>query len=123
MPVKVIVADHAGCLTPFYERKLNTNYFSESDRRIRYVPGFAGFTHSLPAIGKVRWHDLRRTFGSLKIDQGENIYYVVRQMGHSSIQVTIDIYGHHLESRNPQAAAKTDAMRAFHIIFRLLAWC
>jgi integrase len=66
--------------------------------------------NELPGIGKVRWHDLRHTFGSLKIDQGENIYYVMRQMGHSSIQVTIDIYGHQLESRNPQAAAKTDAM-------------
>ena len=64
----------------------------------------------LPPIGKFRWHDLRHTFGSLKIDQGENVYYVQRQMGHSSIQVTIDVYGHQLESRNPGAAAKTDAM-------------
>jgi len=66
--------------------------------------------NNLPAVGKVRWHDLRHTFGSLKIDQGENPYYIMRQMGHSSIQVTFDIYGHQLESRNPQAAAKTDAM-------------
>jgi integrase len=41
--------------------------------------------NNLPAVGKVRWHDLRHTFGSLKIDQGENIYYVMRQMGHSSV--------------------------------------
>jgi len=39
----------------------------------------------LPAIGTLRWHDLRHTFGSIKIEQGENIYYVQRQMGHSSI--------------------------------------
>jgi integrase len=31
-------------------------------------------------------------------------------MGHSSIQVTIDVYGHLLKDRNPDAAAKTDAM-------------
>jgi hypothetical protein len=31
-------------------------------------------------------------------------------MGHSSIQVTIDIYGHLLETRKPDAAAKTDAL-------------
>jgi hypothetical protein len=30
-------------------------------------------------------------------------------MGHSSIQVTIDCYGHLLKSRKPEAAAKTDA--------------
>lgn len=64
----------------------------------------------LPAIGKVRWHDLRHTFGSMKLEQGENIYYVQRQMGHSSIQVTVDIYGHLLETRKPAAAAKTDEL-------------
>jgi len=31
----------------------------------------------------------------------------MRQMAHSSIQVTIDIYGHLLKSRKPEAAAKT----------------
>jgi hypothetical protein len=28
----------------------------------------------LTAIGRVCWHDLRHTFGSVKIEQGENIY-------------------------------------------------
>jgi integrase len=61
-------------------------------------------------LGSVRFHDLRHTYGSMKIEQGENIYYVQRQMGHSSIQVTIDVYGHLLESRKPEAAAKTDTL-------------
>jgi integrase len=61
-------------------------------------------------IGEVRFHDLRHTFGSLKIQQGENIYYVMRQMGHSSIQMTIDTYTHLLKETNPEAAAKTDEM-------------
>jgi integrase len=64
----------------------------------------------LPAIGSLRWHDLRHTFGSIKIEQGENPYYVQRQMGHSSIQITFDVYGHLLEARKPEAAAKTDAL-------------
>jgi len=69
------------------------------------------FTNAVIAagLGKVRFHDLRHTFGALKIEQGENIYYIQRQMGHSSIQVTIDVYGHLLETRKPEAAAKTDA--------------
>jgi integrase len=62
----------------------------------------------LPAIGPLRWHDLRHTFGSIKLEQGENPYYVQRQMGHSSIQITFDVYGHLLETRKPEAAAKTD---------------
>ena len=66
--------------------------------------------NGLEAIGKVRWHDLRHTFGSLKIDQGEDLLYVSRQMGHSSIQVTADIYAHQIRERRPEAAAKTDAV-------------
>jgi integrase len=58
----------------------------------------------------VRFHDLGHTFGALKIEQNENVYYVQRQMGHSSVQVTIDVYGHLLKERKPEAAAKTDAL-------------
>ena len=60
--------------------------------------------------GRVRWHDLRHTFGALKLEQGENIYYLQRQMGHSSIQITCDIYGHLLEERKPAAASRTDEL-------------
>jgi hypothetical protein len=52
------------------------------------------------AIGKVRWHDLRHTFGSLKLDQGEDLVYVSRQMGHSSPSVTADIYAHQIRARS-----------------------
>jgi integrase len=45
-------------------------------------------------IRKVRLHDLRHTFGSLLIQRGAPIVYVKEQMGHSSIQVTVDTYGH-----------------------------
>jgi len=74
---------------------------------------FRKFKPALKAAGiegRFRWHDLRHTYGSLKLAQGESIYYVMRQMGHSSIQVTVDVYGHLLESRKPAAAAKTDVM-------------
>jgi integrase len=46
----------------------------------------------------------------LKIEQDENIKYVQAQMGHSSITVTMDIYGHLLKDSNPEAAARTDAL-------------
>ena len=52
-----------------------------------------------PALEKAglrhfRLHDLRHTFGSLLIQDGASLTYVKEQMGHSSIQVTVDIYGH-----------------------------
>ena len=53
---------------------------------------------------------MRHTFGSLKIAQGENIKYVQVQMGHSDIQVTLNIYSHLLKDSNPEAAARTDEL-------------
>lgn len=45
-------------------------------------------------LRRFRFHDLRQTFGSLLIQDGALITYVKEQMGHSSIQVTVDTYGH-----------------------------
>ena len=45
-------------------------------------------------LRRFRFHDLRHTFGSLLIRDGASLAYVKDQMGHSSIQVTVDTYGH-----------------------------
>jgi len=43
---------------------------------------------------EIRFHDLRHFFASLLISQGFSPKYVCDQLGHSSIQVTFDTYGH-----------------------------
>jgi integrase len=50
-----------------------------------------------------RIHDLRHTFASLLIQQGESLVYVKEQMGHASIQITVDIYGHLVQGGNRAA--------------------
>jgi integrase len=54
------------------------------------------FLPCLEAAGlrRVTWHSLRHRFGPLLIQSGASLAYVKEQMGHSSIQVTVDIYGH-----------------------------
>jgi integrase len=49
-------------------------------------------------LRRVRFHDLRHTFGSLLINEGAPLTYVRDQMGHSSIKVTVDTYGHLIPS-------------------------
>lgn len=50
-------------------------------------------------LRQIRFHDLRHTFASLLLQQGESLIYVKEQMGHSSIQVTVeDFAGHHTKS-------------------------
>ncbi len=56
-------------------------------------------------LERVRFHDLRHTYASLMIQQGENIKYIQTQLGHSSPTVTLNVYAHLMESTN-QAAAK-----------------
>lgn len=46
-------------------------------------------------------HCLRHTFASQLLLQGESIYYVKEQLGHSSIQLTVDLYGSWLPAGNP----------------------
>lgn len=57
----------------------------------------------------VRFHDLRHFFASMLIAQGETAKYVCDQMGHSSIQVTFDTYGHLFPQSRREAAAKLQA--------------
>ncbi len=54
------------------------------------------FEKSLQAAGlrKIRFHDLRHTTASLLIQNGAPRAYVNDQLGHSSIKITVDIYGH-----------------------------
>lgn len=59
-------------------------------------------------IRRIRFHDLRHTFVTLLIAQGENLKYISRQARHSSIQTTIDRYGHLLPEVNREAGAKLD---------------
>jgi integrase len=63
-------------------------------------------------LRRVRFHDLRHSFASLLLQQGESLAYVKEQMGHSSINVTVDIYGHLVPGGNRAAVDKLDAVVA-----------
>jgi integrase len=68
------------------------------------------FPRILRAAGlrRIRFHDLRHTFASLLIQQGESLAYVRDQLGHQSIQVTVDIYGHLVPGANRGAVDRLD---------------
>jgi integrase len=45
-------------------------------------------------VRSIRIHDLRHTYASLLLLAGEPMLYVKEQLGHSTVQVTVDYYGH-----------------------------
>ena len=59
-------------------------------------------------VKRVRFHDLRHTNVALRLEQGQNIKYIQNQLGHASIQTTIDRYGHLLKEVNTEQAMKLD---------------
>jgi integrase len=66
------------------------------------------FNKALKKAGmrQIRIHDLRHTYASLLIQAGESLAYVRDQLGHHSIKVTVDIYGHLAPEGNKQAVDK-----------------
>jgi integrase len=64
----------------------------------------------LPA--EIRFHDLRHTCAALLIAQGAHPKAIQVHLGHSSIQVTMDRYGHLFPDALEQLADRLDAARA-----------
>ena len=59
-------------------------------------------------LREIRFHDIRHTFASLLLSNGQSPVYVKEQLGHSSIQMTVDIYGHLIPSSNRDAVNQLD---------------
>jgi integrase len=57
-------------------------------------------------IRRRRLHDTRHSFASILLMSGESPAYVRDQLGHSSIKMTVDIYGHWIPGSNRQAVNK-----------------
>jgi integrase len=62
-------------------------------------------------IRRIRFHDLRHTFASQLIQNGESLAYVKDQLGHSSIKMTVDVYGHLVPGANRQAVNRLPSLR------------
>jgi integrase len=63
-------------------------------------------------IRRIRLHDLRHTYASLLIQQRESLAYVRDQMGHCSIKVTVDTYGHLVPGANRQAVNRLERLQS-----------
>jgi integrase len=76
------------------------------------------FRHFKPAVVRplpeelheLRFHDLRHTCASLLIQRGIHPLSISRHLGHSSIQITMDRYGHIFPDDQDKLARALDAM-------------
>lgn len=62
-----------------------------------------------PLPEKLAPHALRRTFASWLIAEGEDVSYVMDQMGHADSKMTMDVYSKALKSKRRRAQARRTA--------------
>jgi len=75
--------------------KDNGNPYHESySRRIFYK------AIEKAGLRKIRIHDLRHTYATLRITKGDNVADVSKQLGHHSVKFTMDIYYHWIPGGN-----------------------
>jgi len=57
----------------------------------------------------IQIHGLRHTYAALLIAQGESPEYIKRQLGHASIRITFDLYGHLMPDVHKEAVQKLES--------------
>jgi integrase len=59
-------------------------------------------------VRPIRFHDLRHTFAALMLAGGASLFAVSRILGHASINITADVYGHLYDEERKRAASLID---------------
>lgn len=63
---------------------------------------------SKAGLREIKFHALRHTFASLLLSKGESPVYVKEQLGHHSIQITVDIYGKWIQTERSAGVNRLD---------------
>jgi len=61
-------------------------------------------------IGRIRFHDLRHTSATLALSSGINVKVVSERLGHSSAQMTLDVYTRALPTLQREAASQMESL-------------
>ncbi len=79
-----------------------------------FVPALRRILKAAGIPRPLRVHDLRHTYASLAIQRGVPLVVVSRQLGHASIAITADTYGHLAPDAGRQAADAMEAILTEH---------
>jgi integrase len=88
----------------FYRRHFRPAVAGYMDKKGVKHPG------ALPHKAALRFHDLRHTCAALLISQGAHPKLIQTRLGHSSITITLDTYGHMFPSVEAALAEQLDAV-------------
>jgi integrase len=60
-------------------------------------------------IPDTRFHDLRHTYATLALQNGDDIKSVSEALGHATVAFTLDVYGHVTQKMRKDSAARMQA--------------
>lgn len=89
-----------------YENKDNLVFTDELGNHLCHPTVWKCFKRRVSAIGypDLRFHDLRHSFATLSIENGDDIKTVSENLGHATVAFTLDVYGHVTEKMKKQSA-------------------
>jgi len=66
-------------------------------------------------LPKIRFYDLRHTHASLLIAEGVHAKKIAERLGHASIKLTMDTYGHLFEGSDRESAERTSGHESIRL--------
>lgn len=72
----------------------------------------------------IKLHGLRHAFASILLSEGANLFYVSKQLGHSSINIASNVYGHFIAAEGNRAVDLLDfaTPKAYQNALKLLKY-
>ncbi len=95
-----------------YNNEHNLVFTNEVGGHLSPVTVYGCFKRRVDAIGcpEVRFHDLRHSYATISIQNGDDIKTVSESLGHATVAFTLDVYGHVTDQMKQDSA---DRMQKF----------
>ena len=95
-----------------FNNELNLVFTNELGHHLCSVTIYEHLKKIMGSIGleHVRFHDLRHTFATISLQNGDDIKTVSENLGHATVAFTLDVYGHVTDKMKKDSA---DRMQAY----------
>ncbi len=89
-----------------YQNEYNLVFTDELGNHISTSTMYHAFKARVAAIGlpDARFHDLRHSFATISLENGDDIKTVSENLGHATVAFTLDVYGHVTEKMRKDSA-------------------
>ncbi|MDP9294059.1 MAG: tyrosine-type recombinase/integrase, partial [Actinomycetota bacterium] len=105
VPIPAVLRDH---LVEHRMSSVGEGHVFASDRQVRRQAERAGKRWTDEGHDRLTLHDARHTYASLMIAAGVNAKALSTFMGHATIGITLDLYGHLMPGSQAEAATLLD---------------